>query len=168
MRSELGKLTLDKVFRVRPPPSPPAGSETLLTSGCLSGTRVPQRQHRPLHQPGVRRVGDPLPPVRDQRHPRPSSGQRVHADAGEPGRGQVSPDCPGEGLKRVLVFRSRPNARREPRCWSLRGRGRRPLTWPKAASRLRFWPRRERRRSGSTRPWVGAPPRAHVESRLLW
>lgn len=60
---------------------------------AFTGKRVPQFQHRPLHQPGVRRVGDPLPPVRDQGHTRPPPGQRVHADAGEPGRIQVSPDC---------------------------------------------------------------------------
>lgn len=89
MRSELGKLTLDKVFRVTSASSP-AGSETLLTS-AFPGTRVPQLQHRPLHQPGVGRVGDPLPPLRDQRHPRASSGQRVHADAGGSGRAQGKP-----------------------------------------------------------------------------
>lgn len=46
------------------------------------GTRVPELQHRPLHQPGFRRVGYPLPPLRNQRHTRPASGQGVHADAG--------------------------------------------------------------------------------------
>lgn len=29
-------------------------------------------------------MGHPLPPVRDQGHPRAPPGQRVHADAGEP------------------------------------------------------------------------------------
>lgn len=89
MRSELGKLTLDKVFRVTS-----ASSDLwILVMGTASdvwmfskGKRVPELQHRPLHQPGFRRVGDPLPPVRNQRHPRSASRQGVHADAGESSR----------------------------------------------------------------------------------
>lgn len=92
MRSELGKLTLDKVFRVTAA-SPPAGvtaqGRNAPDRSACAGKRVPQLQHRPLHQPGVRRVGDPLPPVRDQGHTRPPPGQRVHADAGEPSRIQA-------------------------------------------------------------------------------
>lgn len=48
----------------------------------FKGKGVAQLQHRPLHQPGVRRVGDPLPPIRNQRHTRSAARQRVHADAG--------------------------------------------------------------------------------------
>lgn len=178
MRSELGKLTLDKVFRVTAASSP-AGREDRKAPdrSAFTGKRVPQFQHRPLHQPGVRRVGDPLPPVRDQGHTRPPPGQRVHADAGEPSRvqagltvqkktGQSETGCAARPC------RSRRNARREPRCWSLRAPGRRPSTSPRVGNRLRFWPQRGKKRSGSIKPSVGSLTgvewRSGFELRLTW
>lgn len=90
MRSELGKLTLDKVFRVTTASSAhvvPSARHKFTPDGpicSLLGEGVSQLQHRPLHQPSFRRVGDPLPPIRNQRYSRSATRQRVHADAGEP------------------------------------------------------------------------------------
>lgn len=54
-----------------------------------------------------------------------------------------------------MVLRWRPNGRREPRCWSLRGRGNPPLMSQRVANKPRFWRLRVKKQSRSTKQLVG-------------
>lgn len=47
-----------------------------------TGKGVPQFQHRPLNQPSFRRLGNPLPPLWNQRYTCSTSCEGIHADAG--------------------------------------------------------------------------------------
>lgn len=194
MRSELGKLTLDKVFRVRL--KIVFQSEfvfiyliTLLFYIFLSsGKRDPKYQHSPLHKPGIRWLGNPLPSLWNQGYTCSTSGQRVHADAGERGwpccqqteRQVLNLQTISEhdliyrlvihctllrlSLSVLYVYtlsdclplcRWRQSVRREPLCWSLKVTRKQPLTLLRVASKLRSWPRKDRKQNRSTKQLVG-------------